>query len=233
MKDTLLVHTLSTNLSNNAAKFTHNSIQGHHHALFGIQYHSDMITTRWAMGVGCLMDPNSPAARYGAKNVIKRPILGVGILIGKTHRFLIISDMHIPYHHPDSFEFLKALHKKYKFTDILCSGDLYDHHAGSYHESEPDALSPEGEYEITKVYANELQSIFPKMVITIGNHCAIPTRKLKSAGLPSSMLADLNKIYDTKPTWKWVQEHQFDSKGAKPQLVLMDLNKRGRWTGKL
>ena len=233
MKDTLMVHYISTNLMNNAAKFCHNSIQGHAHNLFGIQYHPGKASVRWAMGVGCLLDLNSPAARYGSKAIIKVPMMGCGMLIGKTKRFLVISDLHIPYQHPDAFAFLKALHKKYKFTDILCVGDLYDHHKGSYHESEGDAHSPEEEYQLSKMYAHELQAIFPTMVITVGNHDLIPVRKLKSAGLPSSMLTDMNKLYETKKTWTWCQEHWFDSFGAQPQLAPMHMTKKGRWTGQL
>lgn len=232
-KDTLMAHYLSSNLGNNAARFTHNSIQGHAHSIFGLMYHADISSIKWAMGVGCLLDVNSPAARYGAKAIIKRPIIGCGVILGKAKRFLIISDMHIPYHHRDSFAFLKALHQKYHFTDILCVGDLYDHHAGSYHESEPDAHSPELEYELTKMYAQELQTIFPKMVITEGNHCAIPKRKLKSAGLPPTMLGDMNKLYDTATTWVWCQEHWFDSCGGQPMLVTMKTNSKNRWTGQL
>jgi hypothetical protein len=233
MKDSLMVHYISTNLMNNAAKFCHNSIQGHAHSLFGIQYHADKASSRWAMGVGCLLDLDSPAARYGAKAILKRPILGCGVLLGPKKNFLVISDLHIPFQHKDAFEFLKAVAKKYKITEILCVGDLYDHHKGSYHESEVDAPSAEEEYALSKMYAAELQSMFPKMVITVGNHDAIPVRKLKSAGLPVSMLTDMNKLYETKPTWTWCQEYWFDSKDAKPHLVQMVLNKKGRWIGRL
>ena len=69
-----------------------------------------------------------------------------------------------------------------------------------------------------------------KMIITKGNHDIIPERKLKTAGLPSSMLQDYNKLYDLKDTWVWTEEHKFDSHGGKPMLVPMILNKHGRWT---
>jgi len=31
--------------------------------------------------------------------------------MGKNKAVLIISDMHVPYHHPDTFNFLKAIKK--------------------------------------------------------------------------------------------------------------------------
>ncbi len=42
---------------------------------------------------------------------------------------LVISDMHHPYAHKDTHRFLKALQKKYRFTDVVCIGDEIDAHA--------------------------------------------------------------------------------------------------------
>mgnify|MGYP003679021094 CR=1 FL=1 len=42
---------------------------------------------------------------------------------------LCISDLHIPYHHPQAFDFLKALKKKINPDLIVCGGDELDKHA--------------------------------------------------------------------------------------------------------
>ena len=47
-------------------------------------------------------------------------------LVDKNDRILFISDMHIPYHHPDTFAFLAAAKKKYKPTRVVCVGDEVD-----------------------------------------------------------------------------------------------------------
>lgn len=232
MIDTLMTHSVGANPIQNAARYSHNSIQGHHHSVFGISYNADMNNLRWHMSVGCLLDQNSPAARYGKQAVLKRPILGCGVIEGNKGNFLVISDLHIPYHHPDSFRFLKQVHKAYNCKNVICVGDLVDNHSGSYHESEPDAYGPEEEYELSIKYMQELQSIFPKMVITPGNHCLIPQRKAKTVGLPASMLSNFNRIYDLESTWKWVDVHKFDSGNGRPVLVPMRLNKKG-WDGKI
>jgi len=183
-----MTHAISTATKNNAAKFSHNSIQGHHHSVFEISYYADMNQLRWSMTVGCLMDHNSPAARYASGSVLKRAILGTGVLLSdKGPNTLVISDLHMPYHHPDSLDFLYAVKKAFKCTVIKNVGDVADNHSGSYHESEPDALDAETEYKQTKEYMHTLQSMFPKMTITPGNHCMIPQRKAKSAGLPTSL----------------------------------------------
>jgi hypothetical protein len=228
-KDTLLVHSISTNTLNNAAKFSHNSMQGHHHSSFGVERYADHNQLRWSMTVGCLLDPDSPAARYGSQAVLKRPILGCGMVLGERGNTLVISDLHFPYHHQDALDFLWALHCHYEFVQILNVGDLYDHHRGSYHESEVDALSEEEEYYEAQKYAHELQAMFPDMLIACGNHDAIPQRKLKTVGLPTSMVADYNKLYGTEDTWVWSNTHWVDSLGGYPVTHPMVLNKKGRW----
>jgi len=197
--------------------------------LLGVERYADKGMLRWSMTVGCLLDPHSPAARYMQRAVLRRPILGIGALFSERGNTLVISDMHLPYQHRDSFDFLYAMKQKYDFKQVLNVGDLYDHHRGSYHEAEPDALGEEEEYRAAWEAAHTLQEIFPSMVITEGNHDAIPQRKLKSVGLPTSILADYNKMYDTANTWEWKKEHWFDSLGGFPVTLPMVLNKRGRW----
>ena len=138
----------------------------------------------------------------------------------------------MPYQHPQAFDFLFQLNHVFKFDRILNVGDIYDNHAGSFHTSEPDALNAEDELEEAKVHAKVLQEIFPVMDITKGNHCKIPQRKAKEAGLPTSMLSDFNQIYGTGKGWRWHDnEYYFDTKGAYPFLHPMVLNNKGEWDG--
>lgn len=225
-------HDIGANLPVNAEKLTYNTIQGHYHGVFGIAYHSDKKTLNWSMGTGCLINQKLPAFRYGRGRQRKRPVLGCGGLLGSRGNTLIISDLHIPYHHHQAFDFLFELNHIYKFDRVLCVGDLYDHHQSSFHTSEPDALSAEDEYQEAIKHASVLQGIFPKMDITPGNHCSIPQRKAKEAGLPLSMLNDFNALYNTKATWNWHDgEYCFDTRDAKPVLFPMRLDERGDWDG--
>ncbi len=227
--DTMICHSIGGNTATNAARFSYNSIQGHYHSLFGIERYADEAQLRWSMSVGCLLDPNSPAARYSRGAVLKRPVLGVGTLLGEMGNTLIISDTHFPYHHRDTFNFLWELNKEYMFDQVLHVGDLYDHHRGSYHEAEPDSLSEEEEYHQAKKAAHYLQDMFPVMVITQGNHDDIPKRKLKSCGLPEAIIGNYNRMYGTKESWIWVDRWFFSSMQGFPVLHPMVLNRRGRW----
>ena len=85
-------------------------------------------------------------------------------------RILFISDLHIPFHHEDSFDFLRHLKQKYKPTRVICLGDELDKHSLSYHEHDPNGYSAGHELEVSIPYIKELEEIFPKMDIIESNH---------------------------------------------------------------
>lgn len=85
----LLTHSISTSTKGNAQKFSHCSVQGHHHSEYGIEYAADTETLRWSMTVGCLIDPHHRAFDYASKAVVKRPILGMGALLDDSVPILI------------------------------------------------------------------------------------------------------------------------------------------------
>lgn len=125
-------------------------------------------------------------------------------------RFLIMSDMHVPYHHQDTFAFYKAIKEEYGITDVKNVGDIVDNHMMSYHEYETDALGPREEYLVSRDCLQELEEIFPEMTISLGNHCQLNQRKAKTAGIPLDFLRDFNDLYGLKGNWKWVDDELFD-----------------------
>ena len=228
--DCLMVHSISSSTLRNAMRFSHHSVQGHYHGNFGIEWFGDVKKSRLSMSVGCLMDPESSAARYGRSQVFKVPILGCGLIVSDQGNTLILPDIHFPYHHKDTFDFLGSLSDYYNPERVFCVGDIFDNHRPSYHESEGDSLSEEDEYLLAKSNAHDLKELFPQMVIARGNHDDLPVRKAKSAKLPVSMLSDMNALYDLGDGWSWVHEHYFDSWGGDPIVIPFPRNKRGRWT---
>lgn len=52
-------------------------IQGHFHGKFEITYHGSVLSNRFSMFVGCLVDTDSLAMAYGKNHTVK-PILGCG-----------------------------------------------------------------------------------------------------------------------------------------------------------
>lgn len=142
---------------------------------------------------------------YHIKKIIDK---GMQNTTDSNTNILVISDMHIPYHHPDSFTFLKALKDKYKINKILNVGDVLDKHQTSYHAKEHEALGVNEEFKTSKDYIQELSQIFPEMDIAMGNHDALTKRKAKDVGIPKYMLKTEQEAYGLPDTW--VFKESFD-----------------------
>ena len=119
---------------------------------------------------------------------------------------LVISDMHIPYHHQDSFAFLRALKKKYNFTRIINIGDEVDNHGISFHDSDPDLLSAGDELKASQAACAELQGIFPIMDLVHSNHGSLSYRRGKAGGIPRHFLRDYNDVLLVDDGWQWHDE---------------------------
>jgi len=119
---------------------------------------------------------------------------------------LVISDLHIPYHHQDAFDFLKALKKKYKPDMIVNIGDELDHHAISMHEHNPDLMSAGDELKNSRVYIQELEKIFPKMTLVHSNHSSLVYRRALKYGLPKDYLKSYNEFLGVGNGWQWVDD---------------------------
>ena len=118
-------------------------------------------------------------------------------------RILFISDLHVPYHHPQAFEFLKHLKKKYKPTRVICLGDECDKHSLSYHDSDPDLYSAGHELQESIKFIKELEAIFPKMDILESNHGSLVWRKAKTNGIPKHYIKSYNDVLGVGEGWKW------------------------------
>ena len=137
-------------------------------------------------------------------------VLNSGIANEKTlqptednSRILFISDLHVPYHHPDSFAFLRYLKDKYKPTRVICLGDELDKHSLSYHESDPDLYSAGHELEVSIAFIQELEEIFPKMDILESNHGSLVWRKAKTNGIPKHYIKSYNDVLGVGKDWQW------------------------------
>ena len=119
---------------------------------------------------------------------------------------LTVSDMHIPYHHPDAYFFLEALLEKYEPDYVISLGDLVDFHAISFHPNDPDLLSAGAELEAIQEHAEALEALIPDMYIIGSNHGDLPLRKLLANYLPRKLLRSYNEIYGVGEGWKFVDD---------------------------
>lgn len=123
---------------------------------------------------------------------------------------LVIPDLHLPFVHPKFLRFICDTADMYKPDRIVFIGDVIDWHSISYHESDPDGLSPAAEMKTALAMVRKWVSKFPKASVCIGNHDALLHRKMMSAGLPQAALRSYRDLWDT-PGWDWQEEHVFDN----------------------
>jgi len=118
---------------------------------------------------------------------------------------LVISDLHIPYHHKDSFAFLKEVKKVFKPDNVVNIGDLLDFHAISMHDSDPDLPSAGHELAMAKDYIRELESVFPEVTEVHSNHSSLVYRRALKYGMSREFLRPYSDFLGTKK-WKWVDD---------------------------
>lgn len=123
----------------------------------------------------------------------------------KHKSVLIISDLHIPYHHKDAFAFLKEAKKIFKPDTIINMGDLLDFHAISMHQHDSDLPSPGDELNISKQYIRELESVFPEVTEIHSNHSSLVYRRALKYGMSRQFLRPYGDFLGTKK-WKWVDD---------------------------
>jgi UDP-2,3-diacylglucosamine pyrophosphatase LpxH len=134
-------------------------------------------------------------------------------------RTMIISDMHAPYHHPDTIAFLVAVRDTYRINDTVSVGDEVDQHALSFHEHNPDLPSAGEELAMAREFLDQLEKEFPKIEFAESNHGSLIYRKAVANGIPKGMLKTYNEIYDKKQ-WKWKPEILRELKhGTIPMII--------------
>jgi UDP-2,3-diacylglucosamine pyrophosphatase LpxH len=112
-------------------------------------------------------------------------------------RVLVISDLHFPYHHKDTFPFLSKLNKVYKPDTIVMIGDEMDWHSINVsHVINPDLPSPADELLGGRSLCKQLEKIFPKMVLLESNHGSMVLRRAMAKGMSKFFLKDYNEILE-------------------------------------
>jgi predicted phosphodiesterase len=145
----------------------------------------------------------------------------------KKKRILFLSDIHAPYQHPDCLKFLKALKTKYKPHLVVSVGDLADFHDISFHKSDPKLPNATRELEALQTFSRDLEKLFPKMIITLGNHDSLPKRRLFDESMPESFLKPYNDIYGVGKGWQFVDDLTIKD-GSEIIYVAHGITKDGR-----
>lgn len=124
-------------------------------------------------------------------------------MVKKNASILILSDLHAPYGHPDTYKFLKAVKKKYKPDRVISVGDEIDGHAISFHDSNPDLLSPGEELKTAIERLSCLYELFPQVDLCESNHGSLVYRKGVAMGLPRGVFKSYRDILQAPRGWRW------------------------------
>lgn len=92
-------------------------------------------------------------------------------------------------------------------TRVVFIGDIVDNHAISYHEKDAAAKSILDEHSDAAKGLKLWFSMFTKADVCIGNHDALPFRKLQTAGLPTNWMKSYQEILNCPKTWNWAFTH--------------------------
>lgn len=123
---------------------------------------------------------------------------------------LAVPDIHAPFHHKDALAFLKAVHKKFKPTEIVNLGDFEDWHSISMHDHSPNGSSPGDELLRLREAAKPFFKAFPNMKICTSNHGSLPFRRAFKFGLPSELIKSYSDILQAPKGWKWADSWEID-----------------------
>lgn len=127
----------------------------------------------------------------------------------KPRNVLIIGDLHAPFEHPGYLEFCKGVQKRFNTNHTIFIGDVIDNHASSYHESDPDGYSAGHELDEAIRRLSQWYKAFPQADVCTGNHEAIISRKLATAGLSRNWQRNLADVLEV-PKWNFQIKHKYD-----------------------
>ena len=110
-------------------------------------------------------------------------------------------ELHLPFHHRDSLDFLELVNATYKPDAVVCVGDLFDVHANSRHDHDPDGSGSGDELEEALLAAEDVYNLFPTAFLCVGNHDKRIEKAAYKAGITKRALRGFEEIYEIPDTW--------------------------------
>lgn len=121
----------------------------------------------------------------------------------------VVGDTHIPYELEGYLEFCQQTFKDWEVDTVVHIGDLVDHHALSFHDSEPTLKGANGELMDARERLKPWYKAFPKLTLINGNHDLIPARQLTKIGMDAEVwMRPLKDIYSFPKGWS-IEDEMF------------------------
>lgn len=133
----------------------------------------------------------------------------------RKERYLIISDLQIPFHHPDALKHCQLVRREFGIPEknIYCVGDELDLYFGGLWKKSIEA-SHTASSELKESLA-ELQrwyKAFPFMKVATSNHGLRWVRKAHEADIPSQLIIPYKQMIQAPYEWKWADHWDLPTK---------------------
>jgi len=128
----------------------------------------------------------------------------------KSHRVLVIGDIHAPFNHRYYLDFLKETYNKWDCDTVVCIGDEVDFHALSKYPQDPNGYGAGDELINAITALRPFYEAFPDVQVVTSNHTARPLKKAFEAGIPTQFLKDYKSFLDAPKGWSWSRQLEID-----------------------
>lgn len=128
----------------------------------------------------------------------------------KSHRVLVIGDIHAPFQHRYYLDFLKETYASWSCDTVVCIGDEVDFHALSKYPQDPNGYGAGDELINAITALRPYYEYFPEVQVVTSNHTARPLKKAFEAGIPTQFLKDYKSFLDAPTGWTWQRSVEID-----------------------
>lgn len=136
-----------------------------------------------------------------------------------VRNLLLLPDLHAPVMHPHAVPFVKEVVRKYGYDFAACTGDEIDGASWSFHDANPDALSPGHELAAAIEQLRPLYALFPNMRLAHSNHGDLVFRKQRHHGLPARVIKPYGEVIESPKGWVWEFEIKLQMSNGKRLLI--------------
>jgi predicted phosphodiesterase len=129
----------------------------------------------------------------------------------KSHRVLVIGDIHAPFNHRYYLDFLLDTYRAWQCDTVVCIGDEVDFHALSKYPQDPNGYGAGDELINAITALRPYYEAFPDVQVVTSNHTARPLKKAFEAGIPTQFLKDYKTFLDAPKGWSWSNVIEIDN----------------------
>ena len=119
---------------------------------------------------------------------------------------LTIGDLHEPFAHRDSLQFVKSIADYYEIDRVIFMGDEIDAYWASTYVKSPEALSAKAEHKAALKALSKWYEVFPEADICESNHTIRPYKRAIDAGILKEFLKGYKEILKAPEGWNWYEK---------------------------